>query len=520
MKNMRDHKALEPSAIYLRKSREDREAEARGEGDTLERHKKALFRLAKEYGVNILHVFPEVVSGESIVHRPEMMQLLKEVGEGKWRSIFCTDIDRLGRGDMEDQGLILKTFKNSKTLIVTPRKIYDLNDEWDEEYTEFETFMARKELKIITRRLQTGRLRSIEEGNYLGTLPPYGYLIEQNGRRRYLIKNPEQAEPTKIIWNLYQTDYGTNKIANELNQLGYLSYTGKKWTASTILFILKNPVYAGITVWKKKELKKSLVPGKKRDARTRPIEEQVWIHGTHEGYVTEDEFKAVQDKLAKKYHPPYQLTNGLTNPLAGLIRCAICGASMVLRPYSHQKYPHLICYNRHCPNKSTRFEFAEKAVLNGLRAWLNAYREQWDKGKPDKKNNSTIEIKRKVLQNLQRELKELDLQKDRLHELLERQIYDEETYLERSKKLSERIAEAKTGLSEAENILVYEIKREEAQKDIIPKVEQILGSYDSITDPAVKNRMLKTVLEYAIYKKEKHQQGDDFVLELYPKLPQ
>ncbi len=30
---------------------------------------------------------------------------------------------------------------------MTPRKIYDLNDEWDEEYSEFEAFMARKELK-------------------------------------------------------------------------------------------------------------------------------------------------------------------------------------------------------------------------------------------------------------------------------------------------------------------------------------------------------------------------------------
>jgi DNA invertase Pin-like site-specific DNA recombinase len=103
-----------------------------------------------------------------------MLQLLKEVSEGKWKSVFYMEIDRLGRGDMEDQGIILRTFKQAKTLIVTPRKVYDLNDEFDEEYTEFEAFMARKELKIITRRLQGGRLRSVEDGNYLSTLPPYG----------------------------------------------------------------------------------------------------------------------------------------------------------------------------------------------------------------------------------------------------------------------------------------------------------------------------------------------------------
>ena len=35
---------------------------------------------------------------------------------------------------MQDQGLIIEAFKQAKTKIVTPRKVYDLNDEWDEEY--------------------------------------------------------------------------------------------------------------------------------------------------------------------------------------------------------------------------------------------------------------------------------------------------------------------------------------------------------------------------------------------------
>ena len=152
--------------------------------------------------MNITHVFEEVVSGESVIHRPEMMNLLKEVAEGKWRSVFCIEVDRLGRGDMEDQGLILKTFKNAKTLIVTPRKIYDLNDEFDEEYTEFEAFMARKELKIITRRLQNGRIRSVQDGNYIGAKPPYGYQVEKKGQDRLLVPHPDQAPVVKLIFDL------------------------------------------------------------------------------------------------------------------------------------------------------------------------------------------------------------------------------------------------------------------------------------------------------------------------------
>ena len=524
MSRYKDYTDLEPACFYLRKSREDLEAEARGEGETLIKHKKALFKLAKEYGVNVTSVFEEIVSGESLVHRPEMLTVLKEVEEGKWRSVWCMDVDRLGRGNMQEQGLIIDTFKAAKTKIVTPRKVYDLNDEFDEEYTEFEAFMARKELKIITRRLQGGRIRSVEDGNYIGTRPPYGYLIEKKGRDRILIPHPEQAPVVKLIFDLYTHDdpntrMGSNKIAVELNQLGKPTYSGKPWEASTVLFILKNEVYTGRLQWKKKEQKKSKTPDKKRDTKTRPRAEWIDVEGKHEPLVTKELFNKAQAILKGKYHVPYQLVNGITNPLAGVVKCAICGGSMVYRPYSHQQYPHIMCYNKQCPNKSSRFEYVEGKVIAGLRSWLDEYRAQWDKTKPPEEKDNVVSIKKKVLQNLTKELKELGQQKERLHELLEKRIYDEATYLERSQKLSERIKETEEAISQTEAVIATEAKRERARRDIIPKLEKALKLYTQSKDPALKNKILKSVLEYVTYKKEKHQRDDDFTLVLYPMLP-
>lgn len=515
---------LEPATFYLRKSREDREAEARGEGETLAKHKRDLFRLAKDYNVNITHVFEEVVSGESVIHRPEMMQLLKEVSEGKWRSVFCMEVDRLGRGDMEDQGLILKTFKNANTLIVTPRKVYDLNDEFDEEYTEFEAFMARKELKIITRRLQGGRVRSVQDGNYIGTRPPYGYQIEKTNRERILVPHPEQAPVVQLIFELYTHDdpnvrMGSNKIAAELNRLGKPTYTGKPWEASTVLFILKNEVYTGRLQWKKKEQKKSKDPDKQRDTKTRPRTEWIDVEGKHEPLVSKELFIKAQDILKGKYHVPYQLVNGITNPLAGLVKCAMCGGSMVYRPYSHQQYPHLMCYNKQCPNKSSRFEYVEAKVIAGLRAWLDEYRAQWGKSKPQEEKDNVVSIKKKVLQSLNKELKELGQQKERLHELLEKRIYDEATYLERSQKLSERIKDTEDAITQTEKAIAIETRRERARRDIIPKLEKAIITYTQATDPAIKNRIMKSVLRSVTYRKEKHQRDDDFELVLDPILP-
>ena len=151
------------TVIYLRKSRADEEAEKQGEYETLAKHKSTLLKIAKEKKLNILEIKEELVSGESISNRPKMIELLSEVEKGMYDAVLVMDIDRLGRGNMQDQGLILSTFKKSNTKIITPRKVYDLNNEFDEEYSEFEAFMARKELKLITRRMQRGRIKSVED---------------------------------------------------------------------------------------------------------------------------------------------------------------------------------------------------------------------------------------------------------------------------------------------------------------------------------------------------------------------
>ena len=173
------------------------------------------------------------------MHRPQMIELLEEVEAGKYDGVLCMDIDRLGRGNMQDQGRILDAFKKSGTKIITPRKTYDLSDEWDEEFTEFEAFMARRELKYITRRMQRGRILSVEEGNYIATRPPYGYVIKELENGRTLEPHPDQAPVVKMIFEWYtKHGMGGSRIAKKLNELGYRTYTGKEWTSYLVINIL------------------------------------------------------------------------------------------------------------------------------------------------------------------------------------------------------------------------------------------------------------------------------------------
>ena len=150
--------------IYLRKSRMDMEAEARGEGETLARHRTTLLALARRMGLEIGGIYEEIVSGETIAARPQMQRLLSEVEAGQWEGVLVMEVERLARGDSIDQGIVAQAFKYSGTKIITPAKTYDPANEFDEEYFEFGLFMSRREYKTIKRRMVAGRIASVKEG--------------------------------------------------------------------------------------------------------------------------------------------------------------------------------------------------------------------------------------------------------------------------------------------------------------------------------------------------------------------
>ncbi len=100
--------------------------------------------------------------------------------------------------------------------------------------------------------------------------------------------------------------------------------------------------------------KKPSDPTKLRETKTRPQDEWIDVEGKHKPLVTMEIYQKAQDIRKRRYHVPYQLVNGITNPLAGLIKCDLCGSSMIYRPYTKQR-PHLMCYNSLCNNRVPGF---------------------------------------------------------------------------------------------------------------------------------------------------------------------
>lgn len=503
------------TAIYLRKSRQDEELEKRENTDTLARHRSTLLSIAKKQHLDIIEVKEEIVSGGSIASRPKMLELLDEVKNNDYDAVLCMDLDRLGRGGMQDQGLILDTFKESHTLIITPDKTYDLNNDLDEEMTEFKSFFARRELKMITKRMQRGRLKSIEEGNYISSQAPFGYKFEYTkDGKRLLVIDEEKASIVKEIFALYISNYGSYRIKVYLDNIGAKTNAGKPFTENAIRRILKNNIYCGYVSWNKVKRKGTKSVNNSKD-------DIIYAKGKHEAIISENMFKITKNILEGKQTPSLSLNKNLINPLAGLVKCACCNHTMAVSRTTYKNGDTVLFLKcNHCSkNSSSKLEVVEKSILDYLEVFLYEYKNEILNNKIENHNNDRIDNLKHTLQLLEKESSELNKQKNNLHDLLERGVYDIDTYLERTNILRSKTEDNERAIKNTKELIKNESKVNLSYTELIPKINKIILGYKNTDNVFDKNMLLKSIIDEIIYFKERGNRKGKFELDIKLKLP-
>lgn len=492
---------MEQYAAYLRKSRADLEAEAHGEGETLIRHEHILMELAQKMNLSVTAIYREVVSGDTIDARPEIQKLLAEVEQGTYAGVLVVDIDRLARGDTVDQGIIARAFKLSKTKIITPKKIYDPDSEYDEEYFEFELFMARREYKIIARRIQRGRIASVNDGKFIGSTPPYGYdKVKIKNGKGYTLEPNDEADVVRSIYKMYLSGSGMSVIANTLQDLRINTRSGKPWTKSTISDILENPVYIGKIRWSYRPDIKQVINGK---VVTRRITNNncYCVDGMHEAIISEADFEQAKAIRITNRHPPLKSSLALQNPLTGLIYCSKCGRKMArLGPSSRNKYDVVKCTTRGCDCVSAPIYLVEDLVLEFLGKWLKKYKYALQNNKTAEDDGSRV-LKEKAIEDAKAEIEKINLQITKTYDLLEQGIYSTEVFTERNKTLSSKKSELEIQISKLRQELAELHNTRQLKYDIIPKIEHVLQTYNVCKTAEEKNNLLKAVVKKINYYK-------------------
>lgn len=486
-----------PYAIHLRKSRADLEAEARGEGESLSRHQQRLRALADRMGLDVVAEYRELISGDKLAERPEMQRLLADVSAGKFEGVLTVEVSRLTRGDLIDQGRILNTFKYSNTRIITPEHTYDLTEDWDEDVITSDMMMARREYKYIKRRLQRGRLASANEGLWQSPAP-FGYrkVKIERGKGWTLELHPEQAPLVELIYRMYAEEHaGGTTVARRLNALGSRTNRGNAWTPSGVGQLVRNPVYMGCVRWNDRVSVTRMVDGQAQTRRERSST-PIIVPGRHPAIVSPEMWKAAQASMRVHDLTRNHAGTAVRNPLAGLVRCAVCGKTMIRKDNGGaggSRYDLLRCVTDGCPTISTALSIVERSVLSTLEEWLVSASEAPVAPDQQERRDDALDAARASLQRLQ-------AQRERIFSAYEDGAYDTATFVQRKAAKEAEIAEAEQALAALETKAApteQEIIRANAQQ-----IRRVLDAYALATTPEEKNRLLKTVISSIDYQKD------------------
>lgn len=489
------------AAIYLRKSRAEEHMSLE---EILSRHLSDLKEYAEKYGflVEVADIYKEVVSGESLFSRPEMLRLMEAVSTGKYEAVLCMDMQRLGRGGMYDQGFILDTFKASETLIVTPERIYDLTKEMDEEAAEMQTFLSRSEYRMITKRLRRGTLHSVKNGAYMANAP-FGYRKVRINKMPTLEIIPEEAECVRQIYQLYADGNGCTKIEQAINAMGFHGRRGSRFNRNTIRLILDNPVYIGKIRWDKTStVKVGIGADRHKKVVYNPADKIRIIDGHHPAIIDQELWDTVQARRKSRYF--YVDNKHVASPLAGLVHCSKCGHLMNMQG-KNKGIPYLLCPTKGCC-AGAKFEFVEQDVLHHLEEIARQLEVEVSQSSvPDVSNLETARAK------MQAHLVKLEDRRNRLYSLLEDGTYTRALFSERMQLLAQEESSLKDTLSalDAEIHLALSCNKEKQ----LNQLRTVLGSYQSSSLP-LRKELLQSIISDIQYTKEKKTKPADFALSI------
>lgn len=305
--------------------------------------------------------FREVVSGETIKERPEINKVLKLIESPKYKAVKVIEPQRLTRGDLEDIGRMMKILKLTNTFIITPERTYDLQDEYDWNAFEAELKRGNDYLKYTKKILNRGRLASVGQGNYIGSVPPYGYnkiwITENKKKYPTLEENREEADTVRLIFDLYvNKNMGYAKICDRLDSMNIPPQKGEHWSPAFLADMLSNVHYVGKVKWNHRKTVSVVENGEIKKTRPKSKADECLIFdGKHNGIVSDKIFQAAQEKKGTVSRIPKKATP--RNAFVGLLYCE-CGRAMSYKQYfnsdgTERGAPRLLCNSqKYCGNGS------------------------------------------------------------------------------------------------------------------------------------------------------------------------
>lgn len=376
--------------LYLRLSREDGD---KAESDSIANQRDLLMDFLGAHPEIRLHKV-QADDGYSGVNfqRPAFMNMMDSVRNKEINCIIVKDFSRLGRNFIETGKYIEKVFPFMGVRFIS------VNDHFDSAYPRtssdnllvpVKNLMNDAYCRDISIKIRSQLHVKRKKGQCIAPFAVYGYQKDPADKHR-LIVDETAAQTVEDIFKKKLEGYSAQAIADWLNASGVLSpmeykrFTGShfsspfkrnpqsKWTAVTVLRILKDPVYTGTLV----QGKRSTPNYKIRQPMDVPRDQWIAVENCHEAIIERGTFENVGKILLTDTRiAPSRKT---VYPFSGLVCCGDCGRNMVRKNNSVRERPYYyyICsgYKQKsgCTSHSIRDRLLDEAVLAAVQAHMAA----------------------------------------------------------------------------------------------------------------------------------------------------
>ena len=475
--------------------------------EVLDKHDKIIEEYAEKYlggPIPEENKYREVGSAESLDSRPEILRLLKAIENPAIKAVAVVEVQRLSRGDLEDAGRLIRILRYTNTYVITPMKIYDLRDEYDRDAFERELKRGNEYLEYFKKIQARGKLASVKEGNYVGSVAPYGFdrIEKSDGKKTYhtLIERKDQADVVRMVFNWYcNEDIGVTAICRRLESLGAKTKTGgKRWRSYQIFAMLENVHYIGCVRWNWRKTIKIIEDQEIRKLRPKAkVDEYLVFEGKHDGIISEEQFYQAREIKGQRHRTKQDLT--LKNPFSGIMYCK-CGAKMGYNTYRRKgvEYapPKLVCNNQiHCKSGSVVFDEIYRDVCNAIKDCIEDFQLRIENNQDD-----SFKLHKDLVDRLEKKLKELAEKEVRQWEAQ----YDPDIAMPQEifKKLNQKLLIEKEEIQKALAKAKGSMPKQVDYREEMMKFEDAL---DALEDPEVdaksKNQFLKNIIDKIEYER-------------------
>ena len=456
-----------PVGIWIRVSTEDQ-----AKGESPEHHERRARVYAEAKGWEVKEIYRlEAVSGKSVMNHPETQRMLQDVRTGRIKALIFSKLARLARNTKELLEFA-EIFQEYGADLISLQESIDTSTPAGRLFYTLIAAMAQWEREEIAERVAASVPIRAKLGKPLGGQAPFGYRWEN----KRLVPDPKEAPVRKLIYELFLEHKRKKTVARILNEMGYRTRSGARFSDTTIRRLLRDPTAKGLH---RANYTKSLGPNKKWVLK--PKEE--WVYQKVEPIVSEElwnECNAILDEQEKKNKRPARKTVHL---FSGLVFC-YCGKKM----YVPSNTPKYVCQK--CRNK-IRTDDLEGIFKEQLKDFffspdeISAYLSKADK---------VIKEKEELLQSLMEEKRKVEKERERVYRAYINEELDVHTFGSRFRPLEERVRQIENQIPELQAEIDFLKIQYLSSDEILHEAKDLYSRWDNLTFEE-KRKIVETIVE-------------------------